>query len=59
FVRTYERGERVHQAMLARGWTGEMPETSDVAPVQTMQWAISLAPATAAALVLIAGAFVA
>ena len=22
FVRTYERGERVHQAMLSRGWTG-------------------------------------
>lgn len=22
FIRSYERGERVHQAMLARGWTG-------------------------------------
>lgn len=29
FVRTYERGERVHQAMLARGFTGVMP---DIAP---------------------------
>ena len=26
FVRSYERGERVHLAMLSRGFTGEMPE---------------------------------
>ncbi|MBW3620753.1 MAG: cobalt ECF transporter T component CbiQ [Actinobacteria bacterium] len=26
FVRSYERGERVHAAMLARGFTGTMPE---------------------------------
>lgn len=26
FVRTYERGERVHEAMLARGFTGAVPE---------------------------------
>ena len=26
FLRTYNRGERVHQAMLARGYTGTMPE---------------------------------
>jgi len=26
FVRTYERGERVHQAMLARGFTGTLPD---------------------------------
>lgn len=25
FVRSYERGERVHQAMVARGYTGSMP----------------------------------
>lgn len=25
FIRTYERGERIHLAMLARGFTGEMP----------------------------------
>ena len=25
FVRSYERGERVHRAMLARGYTGELP----------------------------------
>lgn len=26
FIRSYERGERVHAAMLARGWTGTMPD---------------------------------
>ena len=25
FVRSYDRGERVHLAMLARGWAGRMP----------------------------------
>lgn len=27
FIRTYERGERVHLAMLSRGYTGRMPGT--------------------------------
>src|SRR3546814_9332852 len=26
FIRSYERGERVHLAMLSRGYTGRMPE---------------------------------
>jgi len=26
FIRTYDRGERVHQAMLARGYTGLFPQ---------------------------------
>lgn len=30
FVRTYERGERVHQAMLSRGFTGTMPTPTEV-----------------------------
>ena len=38
FVRSYERGERVHAAMLARGYTGEMPVPSTV-PVGVSQWA--------------------
>lgn len=29
FIRSYERGERVHAAMLARGYTGVMPELND------------------------------
>ncbi|QIX26029.1 cobalt ECF transporter T component CbiQ [Nocardioides sp. JQ2195] len=28
FIRSYERGERVHLAMLSRGYDGTMPETS-------------------------------
>lgn len=27
FIRSYERGERVHLAMLSRGYTGTMPDT--------------------------------
>ena len=36
FIRSYERGERVHAAMLARGFTGEMPtfERPTIAPSQ-------------------------
>lgn len=26
FIRSYERGERVHLAMVSRGWTGRMPD---------------------------------
>jgi cobalt/nickel transport system permease protein len=29
FIRSYERGERVHQAMLARGFVGEFPTALD------------------------------
>lgn len=29
FIRSYERGERVHLAMLARGYTGTLPETGE------------------------------
>jgi cobalt/nickel transport system permease protein len=29
FIRSYERGERVHAAMLARGYTGTMPEIDE------------------------------
>ena len=28
FIRSYERGERVHLAMLSRGYTGRLPDTS-------------------------------
>ncbi|MBK9100035.1 MAG: cobalt ECF transporter T component CbiQ [Austwickia sp.] len=33
FVRAYERGERVHLAMLARGYQGRMPALGDLAAV--------------------------
>ncbi len=31
FIRSYERGERVHLAMLARGYTGTLPRTDEPA----------------------------
>src|SRR5918997_84569 len=43
FVRSYERGERVHLAMLSRGWTGAMPLLSDAVTTRR-QWATGLAP---------------
>jgi cobalt/nickel transport system permease protein len=48
FVRTYERGERVHQAMLARGFTGHMPDP-DPTPVPVHRWLAGLAPSAIAA----------
>ncbi len=47
FIRSYERGERVHLAMLARGYQGRLP-VIEVQPVATAQWAAaSLLPMTA------------
>jgi cobalt/nickel transport system permease protein len=54
FVRSYERGERVHLAMLSRGWTGEMPRLSD-AVTSRRQWALGLAPAVLALALAAAG----
>ena len=42
FVRSYERGERVHSAMLARGYTGTMPQL-DHQPATSWDWARCLA----------------
>ena len=47
FVRSYERGERVHLAMLARGCSGAMPLRSDV-PASTRTWLRALVPAAVA-----------
>lgn len=58
FIRSYERGERVHAAMLARGFTGEMPQF-DRARVPAPQWAavagVVLVFATIATLALVFG----
>lgn len=35
FIRSYERGERVYDAMLARGFTGEMPTTDPTSTTPT------------------------
>ena len=42
FIRSYERGERVHLAMLSRGFTGELPHTESK-KVEMSSWLIALA----------------
>lgn len=49
FIRSYERGERVHLAMLSRGYSGQMPILHDIS-ASVRQWGIALAlPAVALA----------
>jgi cobalt/nickel transport system permease protein len=40
FIRSYERGERVHLAMLSRGYTGEMPVIRDFS-ASARDWGIA------------------
>ncbi len=40
FIRSYERGERIHQAMLARGFTGTMPMVA-AARTGRPQWGLA------------------
>ncbi len=47
FVRTYERGERIHGAMLARGFSGEMP-VLDQSRASPAEWLGALVPAIVA-----------
>jgi len=54
FVRAYERGERVHLAMLSRGWAGEMPRLSDTV-TSRRDWAVGLVPVAAAAALALTG----
>ncbi|TFV46564.1 cobalt ECF transporter T component CbiQ [Blastococcus sp. TF02A-35] len=54
FVRSYERGERVHLAMLSRGYSGTMP-SGPVAPADPRSWALALTLPLAAAAVLLTG----
>jgi cobalt/nickel transport system permease protein len=55
FLRSYERGERVHLAMLARGWNGEMPVLHE-RPTGRREWLLGLAP-VAAAILVVSGAW--
>lgn len=48
FVRSYEQGERVHHAMLARGYDGAMPEL-DERRARPVEWVTALVPAVVAA----------
>lgn len=48
FVRSYERGERVHLAMVSRGYVGTMPVTGE-AGATAAQWSYALSLPLAAA----------
>ncbi|MFC8045467.1 cobalt ECF transporter T component CbiQ [Nocardia sp. NPDC057353] len=48
FLRSYERGERVHLAMLSRGFTGAVPDFG-TAPAATRDWLVMGAAVLAAA----------
>ena len=47
FIRSYERGERVHAAMLARGYTGTMPEIGVPRASARQWWTAALFPLVA------------
>jgi cobalt/nickel transport system permease protein len=49
FLRSYERGERVHLAMLSRGYTGTMPALGATAASRAT-WGRAIVPAVAAVL---------
>ncbi|MDP9393916.1 MAG: cobalt ECF transporter T component CbiQ [Actinomycetota bacterium] len=54
FIRSYERGERVHLAMLSRGYAGRLP-VLDARPAGAPAWATaSVLPAAAVAVALVA-----
>jgi cobalt/nickel transport system permease protein len=53
FIRSYERGERVHLAMISRGYAGSMPVIDEVTASRA-QWSGAFAlPATALAVCLL------
>jgi cobalt/nickel transport system permease protein len=54
FIRSYERGERVHLAMMSRGYTGQLPVTDPLSATRR-EWASALLPAALAAVGLIVG----
>lgn len=47
FLRSYERGERVHLAMLSRGFTGAVPDLGERAAT-ARQWVLGCLPAVVA-----------
>lgn len=52
FIRSYERGERVHLAMLSRGYTGSLPMQGET--TTAAQWRTALALPAAALMVSVA-----
>lgn len=57
FVRSYERGERVHLAMAARGFDGTMPPVGEHAPSSAWSVLGALVPAALAATALLLASF--
>ncbi|MEA2932826.1 MAG: cobalt/nickel transport system permease protein, partial [Actinomycetota bacterium] len=54
FIRAYERGERVHLAMVARGYSGTMPVVGQ-ADTSARDWAAALSlPAVASVIAVVA-----
>ena len=47
FLRSYERGERVHLAMLSRGLDGAVPDFGEL-PTTWRQWLAGCSPAAVA-----------
>lgn len=57
FIRSYEHGERVHRAMLARGYTGTMPDAAGAGSrATTSEWLGALWPAAVGVAVAVAWA---
>jgi cobalt/nickel transport system permease protein len=54
FIRSYERGERVHLAMVSRGYAGSMPVIDEVTASRA-QWSYALALPFAALVVCLLG----
>ncbi|MEU9637330.1 cobalt ECF transporter T component CbiQ [Streptomyces tendae] len=54
FIRSYERGERVHLAMVSRGYAGSMPVIDEVTASRA-QWSYALALPCAALVVCLLG----
>lgn len=48
FIRSYERGERVHLAMLSRGFTGTLPRLEEHASTSTQRLMAAALPSAAA-----------
>jgi cobalt/nickel transport system permease protein len=54
FIRSYERGERVHLAMLSRGYTGQLPATRPMTATGVQWRQAGLLPLAALATLLVA-----
>lgn len=55
FIRSFERGERVHTAMLSRGFNGTLPAPIPTVPPAAGDWLLALALPVLAGLVLTMG----